>query len=199
MPGRIIGIPPARGAAQEFSRLVPQHLLKVMVAARQAPLAQENNAHHGAVKQQLLFAHGSVQGRLGALVLVDVVHDPDGAFRRVLRIDEPPCEAGPEQRAIAALQLALLPEGLALRKHRVSTAPQRLEGIPVGVKSFAADADQGLGAGITEYFCVPVIAAHNAALAQKHDAHPGTVQQDLLFAQSALQGGVGSRGGTLQF
>ena len=114
-------------------------------------------------------------------------------------LTEPVDLIGHSAGGIAALQLALLPEGLALRKHRVSTAPQRLESIPVGVKSFAADADQGLGAGITEYFCVPVIAAHNAALAQKHDAHPGTVQQDLLFAQSALQGGVGSRGGTLQF
>ncbi|MNT42572.1 hypothetical protein D3C72_1789970 [compost metagenome] len=113
-PRSVAGVPPARGAAHQFTRLVAQHLLKVVVAAGQAPVAQEHDPHHCAVKEQLLFTHRCAQCSLRTLLLVDVVQDPDGTFGCVVRVDEPPGQAAPEQAAVAPAQLALDAERLAL-------------------------------------------------------------------------------------
>lgn len=198
-PARIAGVPAARRAAQQLAALVAQHLLEVAVAACQVPVAQEDDAHHGVVEQELLLVLGSAQGCLGALLLVDVVQDPDGALGGVVRVDEPPREAAPERAAVASAQRALGAKGLPLAQRGVGQARQLARGVAAGVEGFGVQAHHLLGAGIAEDLGIALVATHDAAMAQEHDAHASAVEQGLLFTQDALQGGIGGDPRTLQF
>lgn len=167
----------------------------MVVAAGQAPVSQENNAHHRTVEQQLLFAHRSAQCGLGTLLLVDVIKNPDRTLGGIQRVDQPTGQAAPEQATIAAAQLALHAERLSLCQNGVCGAPQFPKGVTIGVESVGVQAYQALGTGVAKYLGISLVAAHHTALAQKHDTDARTVEQGLLFTQGALQGVSGAAAG----
>ena len=63
----------ARRGTRQLARFVAQHLLEMVVAAGQSPVAQVHDADHGIVKQHLFFPQRSVQQCLRVALVVDVV------------------------------------------------------------------------------------------------------------------------------
>ena len=73
-----------------------EELLEGAVAARDAAVAQEDDADHRVVEdQRLAFARGLQLG-LGALLRIDVIDDPDRAARGIGRVDQGAGEMRPE-------------------------------------------------------------------------------------------------------
>jgi len=108
-------------------------------------------------------------------LLVDVIHRPDRPLGGVLRIDKPPSQMAPEQCAITAAQKALCAKRLSLAEHWIRKPAQLPKCAATGVEGLRIGSDQSIGIGVVEYFCVSLVAAHDAALPQKNNPHACTV------------------------
>ena len=177
---RDVGIEQRGGLAVELARPVAVHLLVAPVAAHDAPVPDEYDAHRGASQDRLLLAQQPRHLVGLAALLGDVLDDPHRALLRVAGIEGLGDHAGEESRAVFAAHLPFEIELAAVVEEGHGDLAQR--GIALGARIYdlARLADQLFG-GVAEHFREARIAQEEVPVARERDADEGVGKQRLVL------------------
>ena len=146
----------------------------------------------GAVLHLLLqFLVGTGQRCLGLFALGDVHRDPDGALRGVGGVDGLAANLADHRGAVLAAEFHFAFIGLTGCQAWIAAAAHLLPSLVAGVPAARRTAHEFAGLEPQHLFKV-VVAPGQAPVTQKHNAHHGAVEQQLLFAFSRAERGLGA-------